>query len=371
MIQKSHTVTAEEAGRIDRIAATVTGILRKNIRPLFDLKAVSVNGSPAEGPWVRVAEGDVVAVEWDPQAKLKSPIPQWRDPAFQVIFEDEHLIVVNKAAGVLTVPASEGQTNSLVHRVATYINRGRGERRWEKAHIVHRLDQSVSGLLVFGKTETIAKQIKDQFEQHKPLRRYLAIVVGKMPRKTGTFRSHLATDEKLNRYSTDDTERGELAITHYEVEQELPARRGNPPEPPATLVRLQLETGKRHQIRVHLAEAGHPILGDARYTPSQLRHPRWRSQRLALHAQTLGFDHPVSGEWLEFTTALPGVMARFIEGEVAGGIRPRPQSHPRNLRNPWTPRNPKNPRPSRNPPKRGNHPKATGPRNTRRRRNGQ
>src|SRR5262249_52015609 len=148
------------------------------------------------------------------------------------------------------------------------------------AYSVHRLDRGVSGLLVFGKTPEIVRQLKDQFAASKPEREYVAIVAGQMRQQHGTFESLLATDKDLTRFSTDDETIGQLAITTFRVVKMLGA---------ATLVQVRLETGRRNQIRVHFAEAGHPVLGDPRYEPERAAHRRWPHKRLALHARLLGF----------------------------------------------------------------------------------
>jgi 23S rRNA pseudouridine1911/1915/1917 synthase len=154
---------------------------------------------------------------------------------------------------------------------------------------------------VFAKERRTADGLRDQFKARKPKREYLAIVAGRPEKKKGTFRSHLATSKSLFRYSTKNSKRGELAITHYEVVKHLPN---------ATLVRVQLETGRRNQIRVHFAEAGHPVLGDSRYGTEHLKASNWRGRRLALHAATLEFTHPITGKMMSFDSSEP---ARFQE----------------------------------------------------------
>jgi 23S rRNA pseudouridine1911/1915/1917 synthase len=159
--------------------------------------------------------------------------------------------------------------------------------------------------LVLGKTQEIVHELKDQFAASKPEREYIAIVAGQMERPSGTFESLLATDKDLNRFSTDDEEIGQLAITHYRVISVLSD---------TTLVQVRLETGRRNQIRVHFAEAGHPVLGDQRYRPEAAAHRHWPHKRLALHARLLGFEHPVTDQPLRFEAALPTEMERFIAG---------------------------------------------------------
>jgi 23S rRNA pseudouridine1911/1915/1917 synthase len=153
----------------------------------------------------------------------------------------------------------------------------------------------------------MALRLKEEFKERKPEREYDAIVKGRVDSERGTFRSFLATDEDLNQYSTGDGS-GKLAITHYEVADRFPD---------ATHVRVTLETGRRNQIRVHFAEAGHPVLGDPRYAPQHARHRDWPHQRLALHAARLGFYHPTLRKVLRFSAELPPEMSAFLRRETA------------------------------------------------------
>jgi 23S rRNA pseudouridine1911/1915/1917 synthase len=219
------------------------------------------------------------------------------------------LLVVDKPAGLLSVPTVRAEKNTLVGKAAEYVrhvSQGRG------AFSVHRLDRGVSGVLVLGKTQEIVRQLKDQFAASKPEREYVAIVAGKVAQRQGTFETLLATDKDLNRFSTEDEEIGQIAITHYRVVAYLDD---------ATLVQVRLETGRRNQIRVHFAEAGHPVLGDERYRPDLSAHPHWRHQRLALHARLLGFEHPVSQEPLRFEAPLPAEIDAFLRHHKPAAAR--------------------------------------------------
>ena len=170
--------------------------------------------------------------------------------------------------------------------------------------VVHRLDRDTSGLLVFAKSKGICRKLKDQFERRKPDRIYFAFVRGIVKAKEGTFRSFLETDDDLNQRSVESSTTGKLAITHYTVEKYLDD---------ATWVKVKLETGRRNQIRVHFSEIKHPILGDQRYERKLSDHPKWTGNFLALHATTLGFDHPVSGKRLFFESTLPKRMSDFLK----------------------------------------------------------
>ena len=305
----------ESPARLDRIVQVLTGLSRARVRGLFDHGCVRVNDIPQARGQLALQPGDRVSVQHDPHTRYhEKPKPRY-DPAFRVLFEDAHVIVVNKAAHVLTVPTPGGRGKTLIDAVHRAVDRTRGSAssRGKHVHVVHRLDLGVSGVLVIAKTADAAERIRRQFASHKPERVYVAIVSGVMESKRGAFRSHLATDMMLNRYSTRKPGKGELAITHYEV---VCAGRG------ATVVRVRLETGKRNQIRVHFAEAGHPVLGDPRYprdgplrkgmTPATSRHPHWKARRLALHAHTLAFDHPVTGRRLSFEAPVPVEFEPFM-----------------------------------------------------------
>jgi 23S rRNA pseudouridine1911/1915/1917 synthase len=299
---KSFAVTFESPAvgqRVDRIVQQLCGRSRGEVQGLFDHGCVTVNGALCKQPFQRLVPSDRVEVRFDPRQRYHAISRPRANLGFELIHEDRHLLVVNKPADLLTVPTPRGETNTLLDRVSEYCRRTGGRRAWP----VHRLDRGVSGLLLFGKSAETAQTLRDQFAEHKPEREYLAIVAGRVADREGTFESYLATDKALNRFSTDDRSIGQLAITHYEVAQY--ARE-------ATLVRVWLETGRRNQIRVHFAEAGHPVLGDPRYEPEQARHRLWRYRRIALHARRLGFEHPQTGQPMRFESALPPEMERFL-----------------------------------------------------------
>ena len=294
-------VLESDVARVDLVVQGMTGASRAIVRGMFDHGCVKVGGQPCDEAGAPVARGTVVEVAWEIERRYKE-IPRTRTSrAFRIAYEDKHLIVVEKVAGILTVPTERGEQNTLVHEVARHFSKG--PRITQRACIVHRLDRDTSGVLVFARTDAIAQALKAQFADHKPEREYAAIVAGTLREDRGTFRSYLATDEDLDQFSTTRPGEGKLAVTHYEVVQRLKG---------ATFVRVHLETGRRNQIRVHFAEAGHPVLGDVRYEVERARHPAWREKRLALHAKTLGFVHPVTGVPVRVTSALPAVFMAFL-----------------------------------------------------------
>jgi 23S rRNA pseudouridine1911/1915/1917 synthase len=322
----THTVSAPEVGRVDRVVQAMTGQTRSHIRRLIQHGLVRVNEEPVGHDFDRVAAGDVVSVSFDPHNVPREKAGPWKDPAFSVVFEDEHIIVVDKRAGVLTVPTGPAMPDAktLEGRINDYLRRtGRGQvqrREFDEKGVVvvHRLDQGTSGLLVFAKHAAAAALLKAQFAEHKPLRIYRAIVRGLVQINKGSFRTYLATGDDLTRYSTTDADRGELAITHYQVVRRYEALE-------ATLVECRLETGRRNQIRVHFSEVGHPVLGDPRYQSRLAKHPKWRAKRIALHAATLGLDHPVTGKLMLFESPMPDAFTRFLNSAGQTGPGPTPR----------------------------------------------
>lgn len=306
-------VESSDEGRCDLVVRALTGLSRSRIRGLFDHACVRVNAQVCKEMGASVRVGDRVEVTFDPEHGYKPKRPVWEDHAFTVQFEDAQLLVVEKAAGVLTVPSERGESNTLVERLSRYLGHGRGGRR---VHLVHRLDRDVSGLLVVAKNEVVAHALIAQFQEHKPQRCYAAIVFGCLRTAAGTIRTHLATGKNLDRYSALESAETEFAVTHYEVQKQWAE---------VTYLQVHLETGRRHQIRVHLAELGHPVLGDTRYGRHTAAHPNWPHRRLALHAQSLAFEHPLRHELLRFETPLPAEMSRFLRqadwGESPPGSR--------------------------------------------------
>jgi 23S rRNA pseudouridine1911/1915/1917 synthase len=245
---------------------------RTTLRQMLQSDRVRVNGVPQRDAKREVGPDD--RVEVGPRA---API----DPRVRVIYEDDDLIVVDKAAGLLSVPSPE-----VVHETAeTFLNsyvRG-------GVHHVHRLDRDTSGVLVFAKNTWIREGLQKLFAAHEIERVYVAVVHGKLREPSGTFRSFLAEDEELRVKSGAE---GKEAITHYRTIAS--GKR-------FSMLEVTLETGRRNQIRVHLADAGHPIVGDTMYGKGRDESLR----RLGLHAKHLGFVHPRTGKKLAFTTELP------------------------------------------------------------------
>ena len=300
MTTLSTTIDADNAGRVDLVIRQLSGSSRSQVRGMVDHGCVSISGAPCETIAASVAAGDFVSIRFDSTQRYHEKKKRFYDRTFNISFEDDHLIVVDKSAGSLTVPTDRNEKNTLVERVSVYLSHSR---RKPQAWVIHRLDREVSGLLVFGKHEPIADRLIEQFKQRKPQRVYTAIVAGVMSSDDGTFNSHLATGKNLDRFVARPSRMTEAAITHYRVLRRMSD---------TTLVEATLETGRRNQIRVHFADAGYPVLGDPRYKTKQAMHPRWIRKRIALHAKSLGFEHPVSGEAMTFESPLPSALEKFL-----------------------------------------------------------
>jgi RluA family pseudouridine synthase len=229
----------------------------------------------------------------------------------RIVHEDEVLVVVDKPAGLLTIGTERERRRTLHHWL---FERERRRRRGGRVFIVHRLDRDASGLVVFAKSEDAKLALQAQFRARAASRVYRAVVEGRFPEAQREFRSHLAQNRAYSVYVTPDARRGKLAITRVRVLRRA-AR--------ATLLEVVLGTGRKHQIRVHLADAGHPVLGDRRYGGGTAK-PR---ERLALHAFTLEFDHPQTGERLRFCSPVPrpllDALRRGGRGHRLADRRPR------------------------------------------------
>ncbi len=209
----------------------------------------------------------------------------------QIVFEDESIIVVDKPPGLLTI-ATETEREKTVY--AALRSRANDRKPRERIFIVHRLDREASGLLVFAKTVEAKEKLQDQFKLHTAGRRYCAVVEGRVEMNDFTIRSYLAENAAFRVYSTRNQRSGKLAITHVHVVKRSPK---------TTVVQVRLETGRKHQIRVHLAEKGHPIVGDKTY--GSRTNP---IRRLALHGEYLSFTHPRAGKRLEFESPAPNSL---------------------------------------------------------------
>jgi 23S rRNA pseudouridine1911/1915/1917 synthase len=287
------SVTSEQAGsRLDQFLAGPLGS-RAQAQQLIDAELVRVNGRPQRKRAI-VRAGDRVEVDRPPPAAA----PRDGDPArFTVVYEDEHLIVVDKPAGVVVHPARGHATGTLAQALA---GRAAGGGEPGRAGIVHRLDRDTSGLLVVAKSDRVHRALKAQLAARRLARDYRALVDGHPPARSGTIEAPIGRDRRDRLKVSIDTDHPRPARTHFEIERRLPT---------SALLRVRLETGRTHQIRVHLAAIGHPVCGDPLYGVAG----RWGLSRQFLHADRLAFAHPVTGEALELRSPLPDDLRRALE----------------------------------------------------------
>ena len=239
------------------------------------------------------------------------PIP------LDILHEDAHLIVINKPAGMLVHPASGVNTGTLVNALLAHSTSLSSIGGVERPGIVHRLDKQTSGLLVVAKTDDAHSGLSAQLETRAMTRRYVAVVCGIPTNASGTIDAQIARSRRDRRRMTTVVEEGRRAITHYEVTERYHS---------FALLRLRLETGRLHQIRVHLQHIGHPVAGDAVYggekramhnaDAGSVKQALAQLKRQALHANTLAFEHPVTRERLTFSAPMPADMQRLVDALI-------------------------------------------------------
>lgn len=305
-----HAVVPQEAEgwRLDRTLAVVLPTLsRERLKALISSGQVSnADGALARDPAMKVAPGarySVIVPDPTPAHNEAQDIP------LNVVFEDEHLIVIDKPAGLVVHPAAGNLDGTLVNALLHHCKGSlSGIGGVERPGIVHRIDKDTSGLMIAAKTDPAHVGLAAQFAKHSIDRRYKAIVAGVPRFKEGTVDAPLArssTDRKKIAIVSDG--RGKRAVTHYEVIE--PLKR-------AALVECRLETGRTHQVRVHMASLGHPLLGDPVYGRSRPEHRellnRLKFNRQALHAARLGFIHPVTSAALCFDSEIPQDMQELF-----------------------------------------------------------
>jgi 23S rRNA pseudouridine1911/1915/1917 synthase len=280
------TITQKQT-LLDALASLYPDSSKTTLRQMLQGERVTVNGQLERNARRELVEGDELAVG---QKTIRIPLP----PGLQILHEDDDVIVVLKANGLLTV-ATEREKETTAQ---AYLNDYLQQKREGRIHVVHRLDRETSGVLVFAKNFEAREALKSQFAVHSTDRIYVAIVEGEMDPPQGTFRSNLLERRDLRMESVDAHPDAKHAVTHYRT---LQAGRGY------SMLEITLETGRKNQIRTHLAEAGHPVVGDRMYGSEV--NPLGR---LGLHAKLLAFDHPSTGKRLSFTAPVPKSFGELL-----------------------------------------------------------
>ena len=294
---------SDSAWTVDRPGVTVAAFIKDKAQVAWTVAKrhvtsgkVSVDGAVVTEIDHRLSPGQRV--------ELRMSAPRPRDPEREgvLVYDDAHVVVIDKPAGVNSVPYEDRETGTAMDLV-----RGAWRRMGKPAtsvalHVVHRIDRATSGLLAFAKTKRAEVGLAAQLRAHTMERMYICVAHGTV--RPGTIESQLVADRGDGlRGSTSDPTRGKRAVTHVSVREAL---RG------ATMCEVRLETGKTHQIRIHLAESGHPLVGETVYIRDYRGTPI-PSPRLLLHAATLGFEHPITGERISLSAPLPPDFTAVVD----------------------------------------------------------
>jgi len=289
--------------------ATWPEVKRTQMKLWLKHQSVLVNERPVTQFNHALAPGDVVSLRTGKFATPKAELPG----GLKIVFEDPAIVVIDKPAGLLSMATPAEPEKTAYALLNQYYRRGRDQGR-ERVFIVHRLDRETSGLMLLAKTSEAKAALQSQWDTFE--KRYEAVCEGALKPDTGTFESDL---DESNPYKVHTAPRpSELtrhAVTHFRVIKRTPGR---------TLVELTLATGRRHQIRVHLSQAGHPIIGDEKY--GAVSNP---AKRLGLHAVALKFSHPITGKEVRLTSPLPRELGRLFEPKKSGATAAAPHATPR------------------------------------------
>ena len=276
---------------LDALAALVPSASRTTLRQMLQTGRVRVNGEIEKNAKRDLVPHDLLEVA---EKSLAAALP----PGLAILHEDRDVIVVLKANGLLTVATERERDTTAQAYLNAYLGDKKGE---ERIQVVHRLDRETSGVLVFAKNAYAREQLKEQFAAHSVDRVYVAIVEGMMDPEEGTYRSWLRERKDLKMVSGPEHPDAKYAVTHYRTVR-TNAR--------YSMLEVTLETGRKNQIRAHLSEAGHPVIGDRMY--GSTINP---IDRLGLHAKLLGFRHPVTGKHLVFTAPTPPSFRKLFGKE--------------------------------------------------------
>ncbi|MDX6655639.1 MAG: rRNA synthase [Solirubrobacteraceae bacterium] len=290
--------TAAEAGlRLDAFLGEPLGS-RARAQRLIEAGGVLVDGV-AVPKRHRMVAGEVVVV--DEEADAAPPADPSERAEFRIAYEDEHLLVVDKPPGVVVHPARGHWHGTLAQALEGRAAGGEPFR----AGIVHRLDRDTSGLLVVAKSDAVHTALKEALQRREVTREYLALVEGRPPARAGTIDAPIGRDRRVRTLVSTDTDQARDAVTHFTLERALAQ---------TTLLRVRLETGRTHQIRVHLQAIGHPVCGDPEYGTAGL----FGLTRQFLHAERLTFTHPVTGAVVDVHSPLPADLTAALERASVG-----------------------------------------------------
>lgn len=290
--QETTFFVREECELMDFLMKVMDGISRTKVKKLLTYDSVHVNDRPVSQHDFPLRPNMRVCI------KKSSEGNRFKNFWVKIVFEDDHLIVVEKKPGILSSSTSP-KDESVKSVLNYYLDKSH---QHANAHTVHRLDKFTSGLMIFAKSKKVALQFEEDWKERVYDRRYVAIVHGELPKSQGTISSYLKDDSHYVTHSSQEDNGGKFAVTHY---KKLKSGNGY------SLVELQLETGRKNQIRVHLQDLGCPVVGDLKYGDGS--DP---ISRLGLHAYKLCFKHPVTGEDLKFTSDIPKAFNALFETQI-------------------------------------------------------
>ncbi len=280
------------------LTAVVSDVTRSFIQRLISDGKVKVNGSPRLKTGYKLMEGDKVQLVF-PDPVSCEVIPE--SIPLDILFEDDQLAVINKARGMVVHPAAGNRQGTLVNALLAHCRDLSGINGVIRPGIVHRLDKDTSGVMLVAKTDQAHVSLAEQIKNHTARRVYIAIVHGKLSQAEGTVEGSIGRHPKDRKKMAVVRQGGKSAVTHYRLLESLGRY---------SLIACKLETGRTHQIRVHMAFIGHPLVGDPKYGP---QGAYFSIKGQALHSSQIYFTHPGSGEALSFTAPLPNDMQQLIE----------------------------------------------------------
>ena len=290
-------IIVEEAGeRLDKYLANNTEYSRAIISKMLEADYITVN-EKIEKPSYKVRENDNIEIK---DGFIEETDIKPTEMNLDIVFEDNDIMIINKPSGLVVHPGSGNQENTLVNGLMHYTNNLSDINGEERPGIVHRIDKDTSGLLMVAKNDLAHESLVNQLVEKTVTRRYIALVHGVIPHDNGTIDAPIGRDPKDRKKMT-VIEGGKHAVTHFKVLRRFKD---------FTLIECRLETGRTHQIRVHMKYIGYPLAGDPQYGPRKTiggEHGQF------LHAAILGFDHPKTGEYLEFSTPLPSYFEEALE----------------------------------------------------------
>ncbi|GHN52575.1 RluA family pseudouridine synthase [Lactobacillus delbrueckii] len=295
-MNREYELIAEESGqRLDKyLAGEMTDLSRSRIKELVQAGEVLVNGKKSKVSY-KVQKGDLIQVTVLPLEPLKL---EAENIPLDIVYEDEDIIVVNKPQGMVVHPAAGHPSHTLVNALLYHTRDLADSPEGFRPGIVHRIDKDTSGLLMVAKNAAARESLEKQLAAKSNKRQYLAIVHGNFAEEEGTIDAPIGRNPK-DRKQMAVVEKGKSAVTHFKVLEQYQGY---------SLVECQLETGRTHQIRVHMAYIGHPLAGDPLYGPRKTLPGHGQF----LHAKTLGFEQPSTGEWLEFSVQPPEIFQQTV-----------------------------------------------------------